>query len=70
MQFMLDKDCPWEDESSDPSVALSPFTLERMREGWFVEQVELFPHTPIESVSRVDAMYLDDLSCCGAECVC
>ena len=54
---LFDKDCPWEEESSDPSVALSPFTLERMREDWFVEQVELFPHTPIESVTRVDAMY-------------
>ena len=54
---LFDKHCPWEEESSDPSVALSPFTLERMREDWFVEQVELFPHTPIESVTRVDAMY-------------
>lgn len=54
---LFDKDCPWEDESSDPSVALSSFTLERMREDWFIEQVELFPHTPIESVTRVDAMY-------------
>jgi len=54
---LFDKDCPWEEESSDPSVALSPFTLERMREDWFVEQVELFPHTPIESVTRADATY-------------
>ncbi len=54
---LFDKDCPWEDESSDPSVALSPFTLERMREDCFVEQVELFPHTPVESVTRVDAMF-------------
>ncbi len=54
---LFDKNCPWEEESSDPSVALSPFTLERMRENRFVEQVELFPNTPIESVARVDAMY-------------
>ena len=54
---LFDKGCPWEDESSDPSVALSPFTLERMREDQFVEQVELFPHTPIKSVTRGDAMY-------------
>ena len=54
---LFDKDCPWESESSDPSVALSPFTFERMCEDWFVEQVDLFPHTPIESVTRVDAMY-------------
>ena len=54
---LFDKNCPWEEESSDPSVALSPFTLERMRADRFVEQVELFPNTPIESVARVDAMY-------------
>ena len=54
---LFDKDCPWEEESSDPSDALSPFTLERMRDDRFVEQVELVPHTPIESVARVDSMY-------------
>ena len=54
---LFDKDCPWEEESSDPSDALSPFTLERMREDQFVEQVELFPHTTIESVARVDTAY-------------
>ena len=54
---LFDQGCPWEDESSDPSVALSPFTLERMREDQFVEQVELFPHTPVESITRVDATY-------------
>ncbi|MCY3918844.1 MAG: NAD(P)-binding domain-containing protein [Chloroflexi bacterium] len=54
---LFDKDCPWEEESSDPSDALSPFTLERMREDQFVEQVELFPNTPIESVARVDTVY-------------
>ena len=54
---LFDQGCPWDDESSDPSVALSPFTLERMREDQFVEQVELFPNTLIESVTRGDAMY-------------
>ena len=54
---LFDQGCPWEDESSDPSVALSPFTLERMREEQFVEQVELFPHTPVESITRGDATY-------------
>ena len=28
-----------------------------MREDWFEEQVELFPHTPIESVTRDDDGY-------------
>ena len=54
---LFDNGCPWEDESSDPSVALSPFTLERMREDPFVEQVELFPNTPVESITRVDSRY-------------
>ncbi|MDE2932463.1 MAG: NAD(P)-binding domain-containing protein [Chloroflexota bacterium] len=54
---LFDKDCPWEAESSDPSVALSPFTLERMRERRFMRQVELFPNTPVESVTCVDATY-------------
>ena len=40
-----------------PVSALSPFTLERMREDQFVQQVKLFPNTPIESITRVDSMY-------------
>ena len=43
---LFDKGCPWKDESSDPSVALSTYSLERMREDWFEEHVELFPQTP------------------------
>ena len=54
---LFDTGCPWENESSDPSVTLSPFTLERMREDCFTEHVELFPRTPVESVTRVDARY-------------
>ncbi len=48
---LFDKGCPWKDESSDPSIALSTFSLERMREPWFEEQVELFPNTQIERVA-------------------
>lgn len=51
---LFDKHCPWKDESSDPSVALSTYSLERMREEWFEDYVELFPQTPIKSVTRVD----------------
>lgn len=54
---LFDIGCPWKDESSDPSVALSTYSLERMREEWFEDQVELFPHTPIASVTRVDSNY-------------
>lgn len=55
---LFDKGCPWKDESSDPSVALSTYSLERMREDWFEEQVELFPHTPIESVKRDEGEFV------------
>lgn len=54
---VFDAECPWESESSDPSIALSPFTLERMHERPFREQVELIPNTAIECVTCVDSMY-------------
>ena len=54
---LFDKGCPWTDESSDPSVALSTYSLERMREEWFGEHVELYPETPIRSVTRVGDSY-------------
>lgn len=54
---LFDTACPWKDESSDPSIALSTYTLERMREEWFEQQVELVANTPIASVCRVDGGY-------------
>ena len=54
---LFDKGCPWQEESSDPSVALSTYSQERMREDWFEDQVELYPQTPIESVARFDDKY-------------
>ncbi|MEL6897829.1 MAG: NAD(P)-binding domain-containing protein, partial [Planctomycetota bacterium] len=54
---LFDTACPWKDESSDPSVALSTYSLERMREDWFGEQVELFPDTPIASVAKAGDGY-------------
>ena len=54
---LFDRGCPWKDESSDPSVALSTYSQERMREDWFEEHVELFPESPIESVSEIDDGY-------------
>lgn len=55
---LFDKGCPWKDESSDPSVALSTYSAERMREEWFEEQVELFPNTPISSVAIMNDIYI------------
>ncbi len=54
---LFDRSSPWEDDSSDPSVALSTYSLERMQADWFGEYVELFPNTPIELVSRVGEKY-------------
>ena len=54
---LFDRGCPWKDESSDPSIALSTYSQERMREDWFREQVELFSESPIESVSQIDDGY-------------
>ena len=50
-------ECPWESESSDPSVALSPFSYERMHERPFVEQVELIPDTTVQSVACVNGRF-------------
>lgn len=54
---LFDKGYPWDSKSSDPSVALSTFSLQRMREDRFTEQVELFPHIAIESVRRSGTTY-------------
>ncbi|MXX80128.1 MAG: monooxygenase [Chloroflexi bacterium] len=54
---VFDMACPWEEESSDPSIALAPFTHERMHEQPFVDQVELHPHTAVESVTCVEGRY-------------
>ncbi|MEM9942083.1 MAG: NAD(P)/FAD-dependent oxidoreductase [Planctomycetota bacterium] len=49
---LFDAGCPWKDESSDPSVALSTYSQERMREEFFNKQVELHSDTPIASVEK------------------
>ncbi len=54
---LFDTGCPWKSESSDPSVALSTYSLERMRTSKFVENVELYAYMPIESVTRAGKTY-------------
>tara|TARA_B100000575_G_scaffold278610_1_gene266101 strand:+ start:1327 stop:2457 length:1131 start_codon:yes stop_codon:yes gene_type:complete len=54
---MFDTGAPWQSETADPSVALSTFSLERMRTEQFREHVELFADTPIKSVVPVDGAY-------------
>ena len=54
---LFDKDNPWDEDSSDPSVSLSTFSYERMRDSAFGENVELFSQTPIISVTRSGNTY-------------
>ncbi|MEM7448852.1 MAG: NAD(P)/FAD-dependent oxidoreductase [Myxococcota bacterium] len=54
---LFDQGCPWKDESSDPSIALSIYSLERMREACFGDQVELHADTSIVSVVRAQDQY-------------
>jgi len=55
--YLLDRGCPWETGSSDPSIALSTFSMERMRDPWFEEHVELFPDCGVQSVTLKDGCY-------------
>ncbi|MEM8767263.1 MAG: NAD(P)/FAD-dependent oxidoreductase [Pseudomonadota bacterium] len=54
---VFDSVCPWANTSAEPSTALSPFTLERLHEDWFQEQVELIANTPITSVACAGGHY-------------
>ncbi|MCH2178586.1 MAG: NAD(P)-binding domain-containing protein [Mariniblastus sp.] len=55
--LLFDKECPWEETTSDPSVALSTYSQERMRAEEFGQYVKLFPDTPIQSVVQVGEAY-------------
>ncbi|MEM7092735.1 MAG: NAD(P)/FAD-dependent oxidoreductase [Actinomycetota bacterium] len=55
---LFDKGCPWESTTSDPSVALSTYSMERMRDPRFVANVDLLPNTPIVSVGRDGGTYV------------
>ena len=54
---MFDIDSPWDEDSSDPSVSLSTYSFERMRRAEFQKNVELFPRTPVSSVSLMEQVY-------------
>lgn len=54
---VFDSGCPWGEESSDPSAALSTYSLERMRDYCFQSNVTLHPKTTIKSVAEVDGVY-------------
>ncbi len=54
---LFDRGCPWQEESSDPSAALSTYSLERMKEEWFERYVEMFSNALIASVMHIDDRY-------------
>ena len=54
---LLDSGCPWANGESDPSVALSTYSLERMREEWFESQIELLPNCEVSAVKRQGDLY-------------
>ena len=54
---VFDVGSPWASEESDPSVALSTYSLERMRDPAFPKNVLLHPNTGIVSVLRDDDGY-------------
>ena len=54
---MFDKDDPWGLDNSDPSISLSTFTYERMRDTSFEENVTLFPENAVTSIEHVDGVY-------------
>lgn len=54
---LFDSGCPWESESSEPSVVLSPYSLERMNSEPFSNYVDLHPNAPIASIERTGVGY-------------
>ena len=54
---LFDSGCPWESTSSEPSIALSPYSLERMRSKEFMDNVELCAETLISSVEQRGKTY-------------
>lgn len=54
---LFDRGCPWDARTSDPSIALSTYSQERMRESRFLNHVTLHRDTPVRAVRRVGDAY-------------
>ena len=54
---LFDLNAPWDAATSDPSVALSTYSFERMRNPNFEENTELYPETVVNSVTLTDGIY-------------
>ena len=62
---LFDSGSPWTEQTSDPSKTLSTYSIERMRETCFTQNVELYPNTIVDSVTQSGNIYeastMDDL---------
>ena len=54
---VFDQNCPWGEESSDPSVALSTYTFERIQSVEFETNVELFGEKSVQSITHDGSTY-------------
>ena len=54
---VFDQNCPWSEESSDPSVALSTYTFERIQSIEFETNVELFSEKSVQSITFDGSIY-------------
>lgn len=54
---LFDRGCPWKAGTSDPSVALSTYSQERMSRPSFQRHVTLHPNVAVQSVARVGDAY-------------
>tara|TARA_B100000674_G_scaffold113615_1_gene84933 strand:- start:9418 stop:10572 length:1155 start_codon:yes stop_codon:yes gene_type:complete len=54
---VFDMEGPWESQSSDPSIALSTYSFERMRHEKFDQNVQLHANTIVTLVNHVDDTY-------------
>ena len=54
---VFDKNSPWGEDSSDPSISLATYSFERMRDTSFENNVELHSNMAISSVALVDNIY-------------
>ena len=54
---VFDQNCPWGEESSDPSVALSTYTFERIQSVEFETNVELFGERSVQSITHDGSTY-------------
>ncbi|MEM6704399.1 MAG: NAD(P)/FAD-dependent oxidoreductase [Acidobacteriota bacterium] len=54
---LIDRGSPWQSESSDPSVALSTYSLQRMRRKTFKKNVTLIPDTQVVAVTHSAPKY-------------